>query len=192
MNNRYLNQLCRRVLGEIPGGISKVRFAKVLYFTHKYLVQAGLSTTQQMEFIRMPLGPVPVGFMELTDANIKIEELRSPELSYDKQVYKLDTKLNWDDSVQNTVRACLEILGKLQTSILVEISHREPSWLGHANGQYYCLTAEDLKIPLLRSDKSQISPALDGQRLQARLVEGMLDEIVEDSTSLEYPNLKKG
>lgn len=191
MINGYLNQLCRRILSEIPEGISKVRFAKILYFTHKTLVQKDLSSVDQMEFIRMPLGPVPVGFMDLSDANIIVEDSHKPELSYDKQVYKLNIQLKLDGPIQNAVRCGLEILSKFQTSELVEISHKEPSWLNHFNGQQYYLTTDDLKILLPRLGESQLNSDLDSQRLQAHLVEGMLDEIVADSTSLEYPDFKK-
>jgi hypothetical protein len=192
MTIEYLNQLCRRVLSETPEGISKVRFAKVLYFTHKSLVQQDLSSVEQMEFIRMPLGPVPVGFMDLSDTRITVEETHKPELSYDKQVYKLSIELKLNDSIQHSLRTSLKVLTNFQTSDLVEISHEEPSWKSHHNGQQYYLNVEDLKISFPTLGASQLTSDMDRQRLQAHLVEGMLDEIVADSTSLEYPDLKKG
>jgi len=148
MKNQYLHLLAKQILKLTPEGITKVRFAKILYFTHKGLVQEKLSSIKDMEFIRMPLGPVPVGFKGLAeDKEIKIDEVATSPLVYDKQLYTL-------------------------------------------NDEYY-IGVDDLKIALTTTKSSGMNSEIDTQHLQARLMEGMIDEIVEESTSLEYPHSSK-
>lgn len=186
--NKYLNTLALDVLMQEKNGIGKVRFAKVLYFVHKGLVQEGMVSKDDLKFIRMPLGPVPVGFMELdksSDINITISEHLT--LTYNMQIYKLKNMHQKMSDYGSIVEKIVKSLRFLQTSELVEISHHEPSWQMHKNGEEYCLTDEDLKKTLPIPKKIKMSPKTEEQRLQARLVEGMIDEIVEESTSLEYP-----
>lgn len=187
MKNDYLLALAKRILSEVPDGLTKVRFAKIVYFTHKLLVKKNQAGRDDLGFIRMPLGPVPVGFKEISDPEIKIEEVHSPALSYDKQVYKIVRSKIVIDAVQSEVKGILKTLLGLSTSQLVDFSHKEHSWINHLNGQEYFLDNEDLKISL-PNVKGEVGGQFDNQKLQAKLVEGMLEEIVDDSTALEYPD----
>lgn len=193
MRNNYLHLLAKQILKVIPEGLSKVRFAKILYFTHKGLVQKNLSAPMDMEFIRMPLGPVPVGFKELSqDPEIDVTEMVTSPLVYDKQVYILQGMNNYfaDERLKEIQEISL-LLNRLTTSQLVSIAHEEPSWLNHRNGDEYFLEQADLEIDLPTSRSSNVSSEIDTQHLQAKLVEGMIDDIVDESTSLEYPHSNK-
>lgn len=192
MRNNYLHLLAKQILQVVPDGLSKVRFAKILYFTHKGLVLKRLSSVKDMEFIRMPLGPVPVGFMELSeDRDIVI--VQSPSsLVYDKELYTFRGSGScFVNNVALEIQKIVNGLNNLTTSELVKIAHQEPSWIRHKNGDEYFLEDDDLKISLPTRRKAEISSDIDEQHLQARLIEGMLDEIIDESTSLEYPNSNK-
>jgi hypothetical protein len=186
MSESYLIDLAKRILCEVPDGLTKVRFAKILYFTNKYLVQNSLVEQTQLGFIRMPLGPVPVGFKTMSDPDISVDEIPMSALSYDKQVYRLISGDTFSDNFQAMIKKALESLVNLSTSRLVEFSHQEPSWLSHVNGDEYFLEEADLRIDI-PNVQGEGSVSLDDQKLQAKLVEGMLDDIVADSTALEYP-----
>jgi len=186
--NTYLSSLAKYLLLQEPKqGISKVRLAKFIYFTHKALVQHELADISDLGFIRMPLGPVPQGFKELTNDSSITMDREATGLSYNKQVFRYSGSVDVNDSVYRTVQEVYAQLNTLPTSALVEESHKEPSWLHHVNGDEYVITKEDLKLPLPASHVSQMTQERDNQLLQARLVEGMLDDIVEESTRLEYP-----
>lgn len=193
MKNNYLPLLAKQILKLVPQGLSKVKFAKILYFTHKGLVQKNLSASNEMEFIRMPLGPVPVGFKELSqDPEIEVTEMATSPLVYDKQVYILQGMNNYfEDERLKVIQAISVRLNKLTTSQLVSMAHEEPSWLNHKNGQEYSLEKADLEICLSTSRASKVSSEIATQHLQAKLVEGMIDDIVDESTSLEYPDSSK-
>lgn len=193
MRNNYLHLLAKQILKVIPEGLSKVRFAKILYFTHKRLVQKNLSAPTDMEFIRMPLGPVPVGFKELSqDPEIKVTEMVTSPLVYDKQIYVLQGMNNYfKDERLKAIQEISLLLNSLTTNQLVSIAHQEPSWLNHKNGDEYFLEKDDLEIDLPILKSSSVSPEIDTQHLQAKLVEGMLNDIVDESTSLEYPDSNK-
>jgi len=186
--NQYLLQLAKQILS-VKNSLSKVYFAKLIYFVHKGLVQKGLSKKEDLKFIRMPLGPVPVGFRGIKkDSGIQIKE-EDTGLIYNKQIYCLSTKNDKDikDERYDTVKIIVNNLSQLSTSELVEHSHNEPSWKGHENSEEYYLENNDLKRSLPQKERHAINPELDDQKLQALLLSGMMDEIVEDSTSLEYP-----
>ena len=193
MRNNYLHLLAKQILKVIPEGLSKVRFAKILYFTHKGLVQKNLSAPNDMEFIRMPLGPVPVGFKDLSqDPEVEGTEMGRSRLVYDKQLYVLSGMNNYfKDERLKAIQEISLLLNRLTTNQLVSIAHQEPSWLNHKNGQEYFLEEADLSIDLPTSKLSNVSSEIDTQHLQAKLVEGMIDDIVDESTSLEYPNSSK-
>jgi hypothetical protein len=186
MSDKYLSDLAKRILYEAPHGLTKVKFAKMLYFTNKYLVQNGLVEQTQLGFIRMPLGPVPVGFKTMTDPEISVEEVPMSTLSYDKQVYRLISGDIFSDNFQAVIKKAVESLINLSTSRLVEFSHQEPSWVNHVNGEEYYLEEADLNIDI-PNVQEEVSINLEDQKLQAKLVEGILDDIVADSTALEYP-----
>src|ERR1044072_9186741 len=98
MNESCLNLLAKEILQIVPEGLSKVRFAKILYFVHKGLVQKNINTNADIKFIRMPLGPVPVGFKELiNDEDINVVEMSTTALIYDNQVYTLKRKQQLND-----------------------------------------------------------------------------------------------
>lgn len=194
MKNQYLHLLAKQILKLTPEGITKVRFAKILYFTHKGLVQEKLSSVKDMEFIRMPLGPVPVGFKELSeDKEIKVNEVATSPLVYDKQLYTLnDDGVYFSDEKRTAaIKKIIGQLASLSTSEMVAIAHKEPSWMNHRNGDEYYIGEDDLKISLTTAKSSGVNSEIDNQHLQARLMEGMIDEIVEESTSLEYPHSSK-
>ncbi|KKS14319.1 hypothetical protein A2617_03950 [Candidatus Daviesbacteria bacterium RIFOXYD1_FULL_41_10] len=193
MKNNYLHLLAKQILKVIPKGLSKVRFAKILYFTHKGLVQKNLSAPNEMEFIRMPLGPVPVGFKGLDqDPEIKVTEIATSLLIYDKHLYVLQGMKDYFKEAKLKVIQQISLqLNCLTTTQLVNKAHEEPSWLNHKNGEEYFLERADLEINLPTSKTTNISSEIDTQHLQAKLVEGMLDDIVDESTSLEYPNSNK-
>lgn len=186
----YLKELAVRILQEVPDGLSKVKFAKVIYFTHKFLVINGQRRADDIFYIRMPLGPVPVGFMKLQSSEISMSP-RSSALSFDTQVYSLnDRGIRYSDKEQRLVNKVMRALNSMNTSELVEASHLEPSWQKYLNGVKYCIENEDLAVPMPKLSRIRPEETLTEQHLQAKLVEGMLDDIVDESTLLEYPKDK--
>lgn len=184
----YLQLLSKEILKNVPEGLTKVKFAKVIYFTHKALVQKGLVKNDQLRFIRMPLGPVPCGFKDLIhDPSLTIEDIKKPQLSYDMQLYKLGKKDTTKNELSDAVQEIVNKIKDFPTSYLVEQSHKDPSWIHHGNGEEYVIEKEDLTLTFPSASVSQPDTATEAMRLQAKLMEGMLDEIVEESTSLEYP-----
>lgn len=193
MESTYLSLLTKHVLRATPQGLSKVKLAKILYFTHKGLVKKKLSRVEELAFIRMPLGPVPVGFKEVVDGDISVSTIHEEQLSYDRQLYSLkhdDFISSFNDAVSQEIESLVKGLNRITTSELVATSHKDPSWINHSNGEEYYLEESDLNIalPLPRTDRTIIDKELDSQHLQAKLMEGMLTDIVEESTSLEYPH----
>ena len=190
--NNYLRKLAIEVLKNSPDGLSKVKFAKIIYFVHKGLVNCKLSSTNDLEFIRMPLGPVPVGFMGLSeDSAFSVSKVTNVGLVYNSQIYtvKEDQQTSGDDEFSGAVKKLFDQLNKMTTSDLVEKSHQEPSWKEFVNGTKYFISSSDLAIPLPKSSGALRGD--DNQRLQEKLVEGMIDDIVSGSTSLEYPDPNK-
>jgi uncharacterized phage-associated protein len=190
--NNYLRKLAIEVLKNSPEGLSKVKFAKIIYFVHKGLVNYKLSSINDLEFIRMPLGPVPVGFMGLSeDSAFNVSKVTNVGLVYNSQIYKIreDQQSSGDNEFSDAVKKLFGQLNKMTTSDLVEKSHQEPSWKEFANGKKYFISNADLAIPLPKSSGALRGD--DNQRLQEKLVEGMLDDIVSGSTSLEYPDPNK-
>lgn len=191
--NKYLRKLAIEVLRNCPKGLSKVKFAKIIYFVHKGLVNSKLSAVEDLKFIRMPLGPVPVGFMSLSsDSAFNVSNVANTGLVYNSQVYKIKTDQNVssNDEFSTTVKKLFGQLNKLTTSDLVEKSHQEPSWIEHPNGVEYFISVADLAVPLPKGTDVTLGGD-DNQRLQEKLVEGMIDDIVSGSTSLEYPDSNK-
>lgn len=181
----YLQNLATDILRLEKKGITKVRFAKYIYFVHKFLAKKSLVQTQDLKFIRMPLGPVPVGFRDL-DGNKNIVRTSVPQaLIYDSEVYKLADGVNLSTGFSEEIKNIVETLDNYPTSALVSISHKEPSWQTHDNGDEYYITDEDFKKELPGVTK-KVDP-LDKEKMQASLVSGMLKDIVDESTSLEYP-----
>jgi len=191
--NKYLRKLAMEVLRNCPDGLSKVKFAKIIYFVHKGLVNSKLSSANDLKFIRMPLGPVPVGFMSLSDDSaFNVSNVANTGLVYNSQIYKIKDGQNVsnNDDFSATVKKLFGQLNKLTTSDLVEKSHQEPSWIEHPNGIEYFVSEADLAMPLPKGTDVTLGGD-DDQRLQEKLVEGMLNDIVSGSTSLEYPDPNK-
>lgn len=187
----YLRYLAKEILSLEPEGFSKVHFAKVIYFVEKGLILDNLSKQSNLGFTRMPLGPVPVGFMEIkSDADFTITtELTG--LSYNKELYKANQdSLAPTSNRTNAIQGVLSKIRGLTASQLVEFAHEEPSWINNPNGKDYFISDEDLKVPLPVKNGHRIDASLEEQKLQSKLMEGMLRDIVIDSTMLEYPDFK--
>ena len=191
----YLKSIAFEVLKNCQDGLTKVKFAKIIYFVHKGLVSNKLSSAEDLKFIRMPLGPVPVGFMGLSkDPCFDVSKMTNVGLVYNSEVYKLkdDSGCSSDAKFSGMVKKLCDQLNKLSTSELVEKSHNEPSWINNINGAEYFVSNEDLAVHLpTDSESPSPSESEDNQKLQEKLVEGMLDDIVSGSTSLEYPDPNK-
>ena len=183
--NNYLYNLAIEILKLYPGQ-SKVKFAKLIYFLHKEVVRSGFVKTDELSFVRMPLGPVPVGFMNLQDQDgIEVSEIPTP-LLYNSQVYNYSgsDKPELSDSVIALVKNTLKPLVLMSTSNIVELSHQEDSWKKLINGAEFKISESDLEtvIPM-----NVVSSEENDYSLQEKLVSGMLSDIVASSTSLEYP-----
>lgn len=189
----YLKRLSKIILAVEKDGLSKVRFAKTIYFVHKELIRRGLSEPNDISYIRMPLGPVPVGFMELADLCKDINITRLPMgLSYDMNVYTLNRLSRITvkrDVLFASVQKILERLKPFSTSKLVEVSHEEPSWKNHTNSEHFTISQKDMDKTLPRKTKTNAlnNEGYEDVSLQASLVDGMIDDIVEESTALEFP-----
>jgi len=173
-------------------GLSKVRFAKTIYFVHKELSRLGYTSVNDLEYIRMPLGPVPDGYMTLEKdhGDILCDE-NETGLSYNTINYRLKKRKIFLPSKQKNplhkdVEALLKRLEGVPTSALVELSHKEYSWLNHTNGERYYIHSKDMKNKF-PTKVGRIEHELQEQSLQASLVRGMLEDIVSESTALEYP-----
>lgn len=189
-----LYQLAKLILTIETGGLSKVRFAKTVYFVHKELIRCGVLKPADLTYIRMPLGPVPEGFMELRENHSDIITVAQPTgLSYDASVYKLAKRpiLRWrKDEGYRAVESILETLQEFSTSKLVEISHEEPSWKRLKNGEKFTISPKDMEknLPRMTTLGGLRNDGRENQSLQASLVSGMLKDIVDESTALEFPD----
>lgn len=185
-----LYQLAKVILLIEKDGLSKVRFAKTIYFVHKELARLGVMERGELEYIRMPLGPVPNGFMRLADDHTDIKTIvKHTGLLYDALTYKMAWPSHFIAKRSNPlylkIEEILSRLHNISTSSLVEISHKEPSWIRHKNGDVYSIALVDMTRPFpVSGGKTDVD---ENQRMQASLVKGMLEEIVEESTALEYP-----
>jgi uncharacterized protein YwgA len=183
--NRYLYNLAIEILLLYPGQ-SKVKFAKLIYFLHKEIVRFGLVKTEELSFVRMPLGPVPVGFMTLQhQVGIEVSELPTP-LLYNSQVYNYFGPVSSElsDSIITLAKTTFKPLMLMSTSSIVELSHQDDSWKKLNNGDEFKISEEDLKTEIPKDIKSGKE---NNSSLQEMLVSGMLSDIVASSTSLEYP-----
>lgn len=183
--NSYLYNLAIEILKLYPGQ-SKVKFAKLIYFVHKELIRSELVGSSELSFVRMPLGPVPVGFMNLQDQDgIEISELPTP-LLYNSQVYNYSgsDKPELSDSIVTLAKTTLRPLILMSTSDIVELSHQEYSWKKLSNGIEFNISERDMETEIPKNVKSSKE---NNSSLQEKLVSGMLSDIVASSTSLEYP-----
>jgi hypothetical protein len=138
----------------------------------------------------MPLGPVPFGFMNLTEYCPDIVSNTVPSgLSYNSIEYSIKQRLferkSKNNSLYQAVDIILSALRNVKTSELVEISHKEPSWVNNPNGTVFNISDKDLANPIPAHSKVARLDT-DDQLIQASLVKGMIDDIVSESTDLEY------
>lgn len=191
-----LSELAITILRLESKPISKVRFAKTIYFVHKELIRRGKAVSSDINYIRMPLGPVPDGFMKLESFNPVIQVVRVfTGLAYNTSQYSLQKKFfkrACDISLDADIKEVLKRLEPFTTSELVELSHLDESWKQNVNGVTYSITLEDMehKLPSRRKSNNHSEEA-DDQLLQASLVRGMIEDIVSESTDLEHPTDEK-
>lgn len=198
-NHLTLHDLAIVVLACQLQPISRVRFAKTIYFVHKHLVRHHLMNADAIKYLRLPLGPVPQGFADLVRPHSGIVTQKNPNINlfYEIEEYLLtdQAKTKLSDAqiaIRSSVEKTLSLLQPHSTTALVEAS-RDPSWLAHANGEVYQITPVDLKnlfpypqVQLKLHLKSRNANEIGA--LQANLLRGMLSDIVKESTDLEYPD----
>lgn len=186
MKNNFLNKLTLDILS-VSNGVSKVKLAKIFYLTHKWLVQNNLAKSKDWAYIRMPLGPVPIHFNTLKKSDLIKINTEPTSLSYNMEVYYLMPGV--DVVLDNKkIKDTISFLAKFSTSDLVDYTHNEPSWLKYDNGSEYIMSELDIKRKFPMTNKTGAYNAIeDNQTLQSQLIEGMIDDIVEVSTALEYP-----
>ncbi len=183
--NGYLYNLAIEILKLHPGQ-SKVKFAKLIYFLHKELIRSSLVNSNDLLFVRMPLGPVPVDFMNLQNQEGIDVSMQATTLLYNSQIYNYSgsNMPELSDSIISLAKNTLVPLMKMSTSDIVELSHQEDSWKKLVNGTEFEISDRDLETTIPKNVKSSEE---DDSSLQEKLVSGMLSDIVASSTALEYP-----
>lgn len=157
-----LHELASLILAIGGQPIRRVRFAKAIYFTHKALIAQKLAQISDLKYIRLPLGPVPDGFLTLaTDFPDLITENADllGQLSYESEFLSAcpDPQAliaKFDPKIVSSVQQTLSLLNTFSTPELVKHS-QDPSWLTHFNGERYELTSLDLKNTFPVIPKSQ-------------------------------------
>lgn len=198
-----LYELSRAILSVSPTPIGKIRFARTIYFVHKELIRKNLMQPTDIAYLRAPLGPVPEGFQRLSLDYAEIMLQKSTSLlSYANEEFSLEQDpsetefLEQYREVLEIINRTLSALAEYTTSELVEASH-DPSWQSNYNGARFFLTPADLKntFPFLKirfrikvKHPTPNSINDDIGKLQAKLLRGMLSDIVKESTDLEYPD----
>lgn len=198
-----LYQLSKTILLLNKTPINRVRFARIIYFTHKELVRKKFMSPEDIAYIRSPLGPIPDGLLRLTleHPNI-IANPASGRPSFAAEEYAINpTNAEETDEtlmleqyreVLEAVERTLKALSLHTTSELVEASHADPSWIHNFNGARFLITPADLKNPFPFATiriKIRVKPApTELGALQANLLRGMMQDIVKESTDLEYPD----
>ena len=184
-----MEKLARNILSLEEGHqLSKVRFAKTIYFVHKELIRNGLMARDSFQYIRMPLGPVPHGFMKLTFLCPEIAlEKEKTGLAYATEKFTTAASFDGNEEERRVIKGTLDTLRKYQTSSLVDTSHRDPSWIEHKNSAQYYISENDMKNDLSILEQFSTSVNDENDKMQASLVRGMMNDIVIESTRLEYP-----
>lgn len=188
MKSNITLKLTKEILAVSNKPIPKVRLAKMVYFSFKELVLEGYYQPDDLAFIRMPLGPVPLDFYDIlmTDGDIKITTT-NVGLSYNRQNYSLNPGVSVKSPYLPLLSRIVNQLDQYPTSSLVEISHNDPSWLDNNNGDPYYVSKSDLKhFKGIKAAKH--SDEIDDQLIQSKLVKGMKEEIIKDSSALEFPD----
>ena len=199
-----LYHISSAILSLSPTPISKIRFTRVVYFVHKELVRKGFMQLDDISYLRSPLGPVPDGLPQLAHnyAEIMLQKSSTEQLSYaDEEFFLQPNDSSKDETafleqyrdVLKVIDQTLRALALRRTPELIEASH-DPSWQANRNGSVYTITKTDLKntFPFAKTLKirfhTKINPNEIGQ-IQANLLKGMLNDIVRESTDLEYPDM---
>lgn len=199
-----LYQLSKTILLLNKAPINKVRFARVIYFVHKELIRKKFMSPEDIAYIRSPLGPIPNGMLQLALNHPSIvatpasdrpsfaaEEytLKSSEANEIEEVLMLEQYREVLKATERTLKA----LAPHTTPELVQASHADPSWVNNFNGTRYFITPADLKNPFpfntIRVKIRVKRPSINELgALQANLLRGMIQDIVKESTDLEYPD----
>lgn len=195
-----LQELARLILSINSGPLNRIRFAKTIYFVHKELIRKGIMRSEDVAYIRSPLGPVPDGFLTLSLSPYIILRKTNAPLSFDAEEYLLNPEqpetsppLSIQVQSRPIIQKTLNLLNAHSTASLVEASH-DLSWQQHLNGERYYIIPTDLKntfpfsqirIKIRIKTKKPVNPT---GALQANLLRGMIHDIVKESTDLEYPD----
>lgn len=147
-----LQNLASLILAINGQPIRRVRFAKAIYFVHKALINQKLASPSDIRYIRLPLGPVPDGFLNLAVdfPNLITEKTDSfNQLSYESEFLSATSDpqsllATADPRVVEGIKQTLSQLNTFSTPELVKHS-QDPSWSMHFNGERYELTPVDLK-----------------------------------------------
>ncbi len=186
--------------------ISRVRFAKMIYFVHKELVRKKFADFESIAYLRLPLGPVPENFTSLTQSpDITLQHIPNAPLSYETEEFFVPNPTppkGLPKPLLTAVERTIAALDRHTTAELVAASH-DPSWHAHFNGETYYPNPADLRNSFPFTPLAPLSPILVKIRLkrpssneigalQAALLRGMLSDIVKESTDLEYPDDETG
>lgn len=148
-----LHELASLILAIENHPVRRVLFAKAIYFTHKTLVNQKLMLISDITYIRLPLGPVPNGFLTLALSYPQLISEKTDvigHLSYESSEFSLahpDPEAiiaSFDPKITTVVRQVLALLDTFPLPEIVKHS-QDPSWLAHFNGELYELTPLDLK-----------------------------------------------
>lgn len=198
-----LYQLSKTILLLSKTPINKVRFARVVYFVHKELIRKKFMSPEDIAYIRSPLGPVPDGLLRLTREHPNIIASPAsdhPSFAAEEYTLKLTDAEEAEETsmleqyreVLKAVEHTLKALSLHTTPDLVAASHADPSWINNFNGTRFFITSADLKNPFPFTAiriKIRVKPApTELGALQANLLRGMMQDIVKESTDLEYPD----
>lgn len=197
-----LYELSKTILLLNKNPINKVRFARIIYFVHKELIRKKFMSSEDIAYIRSPLGPIPEGFLRLTleHPNIITHPATGPSFAAEEYAIKPTDADEAEETlmleqyreVLKATERTLKALSPYTTPELVEASHADPSWNTNFNGARFLITSADLKNPfpfVAVRIKIRVKPApSELGALQANLLRGMMRDIVKESTDLEYPD----
>lgn len=197
-----LYELARTILLLSNSPINKVRFARIIYFVHKELIRKKFMSPEDIAYIRSPLGPIPEGLfrLPLEHPNIITHPAMGPSFAAEEYAIQPADAGETEETlmleqyreVLKTVERTLKALSPYTTPELVEASHADPSWTNNLNGTHFFITPADLKNPfpfIAVRIKIRVKPApSELGALQANLLRGMMQDIVKESTDLEYPD----
>ncbi len=199
----YLNQadkmnlysLTKLILTIYNQPISKIKLSKTIYFLHKELIKSQVMLPEDIIYIRKPLGPTPKDFKTLSLENSDFTVVHNDSnLSYNQENYILKTKSKHAKKIEIeknllyiNVENILQKLTRISTARLVELSQMEPSWLSIPNGTEFVISKKDLDTNEIVTHNRLWNDDLSNL-MQANLLRGMLEDIIKESTDLEYPD----